>query len=113
MVRSSVVSVAVVFSAIAISLASAQGQAAETVPAEAPSGSAALAASPPHELTPGMRRMAWLACRVRHPDAPYLLCDAPIYTVQPPPLPGRRDGLVEPQATDSPTGSAAPQRTHE
>ena len=113
MVRTSVVSIAVVFCTTAISFASTQGQAAETLPAEAPSGSVAIAAPPINELTPGLRRMAWLACRVRHPAAPYLLCDAPIYSEQPRPLPVRFVGVVEPQATESPTRSPEPERAHQ
>ena len=113
MVRTSVVGVAGIYCTLASSLASTQGQATETLPAEAPSGSVAIAASPINELTAGLRRMAWLACRMRHPAAPYLLCDAPIYAEQPRPLPVRLDGLVDPQATDSPTGPPEPQRTHQ
>ena len=111
MARSCVASSVVVIGTLGICLVSNQGQADDTLPAAVPNGSAALAAITTRELTPELRRMAWLACRVRHPAAPYLLCDAPLYDEKSRPPPVQFDGLVEPSASGSPIGSGAPPRT--
>ena len=111
--RSCCVSAALVLCALGACLAPARGHAAEAVSAESPNRSAAIAATPVSEFSPRLRRMAWLACRVRHPSAPYLLCDAPIYAEQARPLPARLDRTVEPSAPNPPGGSPAPERADE
>ena len=104
--------VAVVCCAFGALLAPAQGRAAEAEPNRLVQGFTSTVA-PIGEQSPTLRRMAWLACRVRHPDTYHLLCDAPIYREPSTALVDRRQATVGRAATDLSPGSTAPGQANE
>lgn len=75
--------VAAVLCVFAACAARAQGQPAGAPATTPPDESAATAAGSTATLSPTLLRMAWLACRVRHPTTAYLLCDGRGYAEQP------------------------------